>query len=109
LQYILTPRYHSVCWFPDEIRDLVDQLGEKEHTIRDLTAQVRRLENEKGEMQAAIEEADASLEQSEAKLLKAISEQGDARSEADRRLIDKESEFDMTRFVYLVLYLFLLP
>lgn len=81
----------------DEIRDLSDQLNEKEHNIRDLLAQVKRLESEKSDMQAAIEEADAALEQNEARIQKAIQEQSDARAEADRRLAEKEGDFDMTR------------
>merc|ERR1712055_587361 len=41
----------------DEIKDLLDQLGEGGRSIHDLDKQRRRLEQEKEELQAALEEA----------------------------------------------------
>ena len=51
-------------------------------------------------MQSAIEEADAAIELGEMKITKAVEEQSELRAEADRRLADKEAEFDMSRFLY---------
>merc|ERR1712089_82678 len=49
----------------DEIKDLLDQLGERGRSIHDLDKQRRRLEQEKEELQGALEEAEGTLEQEE--------------------------------------------
>merc|ERR1719433_1406548 len=81
----------------DEIKDLLDQLGEGGRSIHDLDKQRRRLEQEKEELQAALEEAEAALEQEENKVLRASLELGQVRQEIDRRLAEKEEEFASTR------------
>merc|ERR1711948_145042 len=45
----------------DEIKDLLDQLGEGGRSIHDLDKQRRRLEQEKEELQGALEEAEGTL------------------------------------------------
>merc|ERR1740131_338005 len=55
----------------DEIKDLLDQLGEGGRSIHDLDKQRRRLEQEKEELQGALEEAEGTLEQEENKVLRA--------------------------------------
>merc|ERR1712042_77735 len=55
----------------DEIKDLLDQLGEGGRSIHDLDKQRRRLEQEKEELQAALEEAEATLGMEENKVLRA--------------------------------------
>merc|ERR1719436_403101 len=69
----------------DEIKDLLDQLGEGGRSIRDLDKQRRRLEQEKEELQAALEEAEGTLEQEENKVLRAQLELGQVKQEIDRR------------------------
>merc|ERR1711964_916196 len=81
----------------DEIKDLLDQLGEGGRSIHELDKQRRRLEVEKEELQAALEEAEAALEQEENKVLRAQLELGQVRQEIDRRIQEKEEEFDNTR------------
>merc|ERR1712109_50434 len=49
----------------DEIKDLLDQLGEGGRSIHDLDKQRRRLEQEKEELQGALEEAEGTLEKEE--------------------------------------------
>merc|ERR1719228_1293891 len=55
----------------DEIKDLLEQLGDGGRSIHDLDKQRRRLEQEKEELQAALEEAEGALEQEENKVLRA--------------------------------------
>merc|ERR1711971_752910 len=81
----------------DEIKDLLDQLGDGGRSIHELDKQRRRLEQEKEELQAALEEAEAALEQEENKVLRAQLELGQVRQEIDRRIQEKEEEFDNTR------------
>merc|ERR1712211_218898 len=81
----------------DEIKDLLDQLGDGGRSIHDLDKQRRRLEQEKEELQSALEEAEAALEQEENKVLRAQLELGQVRQEIDRRIQEKEEEFDNTR------------
>merc|ERR1719427_2073585 len=81
----------------DEIKDLLDQLGEGGRSIHDLDKQRRRLEQEKEELQAALEEAEATLEMEENKVLRAQLELAQVRQEIDRRVAEKEDEFSNTR------------
>merc|ERR1712088_689490 len=53
----------------DEIKDLLDQLGEGGRSIHALDKQRRMLETEKEELQGALEEAEATLEMEENKVL----------------------------------------
>ena len=53
----------------DEIKDLLDQLGDGGRSIHELDKQRRRLEVEKEELQGALEEAESSLEQEENKVV----------------------------------------
>merc|ERR1739844_373090 len=81
----------------DEVKDLLDQLGDGGRSIHELVPQRRRLEVEKEELQAALEEAEAALEQEENKVLRAQLELGQVRQEIDRKIQEKEEEFDNTR------------
>merc|ERR1719304_49515 len=81
----------------DEIKDLLDQLGEGGRSIHDLDKQRRRLEQEKEELQGALEEAEGTLEQEENKVLRAQLEFGQVKQEIDRRVAEKEEEFNNTR------------
>ena len=53
----------------EEIKDLLDQLGDGGRSIHELDKQRRRLEVEKEELQGALEEAESSLEQEENKVV----------------------------------------
>merc|ERR1712152_123223 len=81
----------------DEIKDLLEQLGDGGRSIHELDKQRRRLEVEKEELQAALEEAEAALEREENKVLRAQLELGQVRQEIDRKIHEKEEEFDNTR------------
>merc|ERR1719402_565261 len=81
----------------DEIKDLLDQLGDGGRSIHELDKQRRRLEVEKEELQGALEEAEGSLEQEENKVLRAVLELGQVRQEIDRRIAEKEEEFENCR------------
>merc|ERR1712149_119436 len=81
----------------DEIKDLLDQLGEGGRSIHELDKQRRRLEVEKEELQSALEEAEATLEQEENRVLRAQLELGQVRQEIDRKIQEKEEEFENSR------------
>merc|ERR1711892_330443 len=81
----------------DEIKDLIDQLGDGGRAIHDLDKHRRRLEVEKEELQAALEEAESALEAEENKVLRAQLELGQTRQEIDRKIAEKEEEFENTR------------
>merc|ERR1719239_2050960 len=81
----------------DEIKDLLDQLGEGGRSIHDLDKQRRRLEQEMEELQGALEEAEGTLEQEENKVLRAQLELGQVKQEIDRRVAEEEEEVNNTR------------
>ncbi len=83
----------------DEIHDLTDQLGEGGRSVHEMDKTRRRLEMEKEELQSALEEAEAALEQEEAKVMRGQLEIASIRQDIDRRLAEKDEEFDATRSV----------
>lgn len=81
----------------DEIHDLTEQLGEGGKSVGEVEKAKRRLELEKEELQAALEEAEAALEQEEAKAQRAQLEIANVKQDVERRLAEKEEEFENTR------------
>merc|ERR1712123_26572 len=81
----------------EEIKDLLDQLGEGGRSMHELDKSRRKLEIEKEELQAALEEAEAALEQEENKVMRAQLDLNQVRQEIDRRIQEKEEEFENTR------------
>merc|ERR1712240_823949 len=77
--------------------EALEQLGDGGRSIHDLDKQRRRLEQEKEELQGALEEAEGTLEQEENKVLRAQLELGQVKQEIDRRVAEKEEEFNNTR------------
>merc|ERR1712083_383819 len=74
----------------DEIKDLLDQLGDGGRSIHDLEKQRRRLEVEKEELQGALEEAEGALEQEENKVLRTQLELGQLKQDIDRKIAEKK-------------------
>ena len=94
----------STCVRTDEIHDLTDQLGEGGRNVHEMDKVRRRLELEKEELQAALEEAESALEQEEAKTSRAHLELSNIRQEIDRRISEKEEEFETTRFAFYLIH-----
>merc|ERR1711910_285955 len=81
----------------EEIKDLLDQLGEGGRSMHELDKSRRKLEVEKEELQNGLEEAEAAIEQEENKVLRAQLEMSQVRQEIDRRIQEKEEEFEHSR------------
>ena len=81
----------------DEIHDLTEQLTEGGRSTHEMDKMRRRLEKEKEELQQALEEAEAALEIEESKVMRAQLEMSTVRQEIDRRIQEKEEEFENTR------------
>uniref|UniRef100_A0A3P8V2F2 Myosin-16-like n=1 Tax=Cynoglossus semilaevis TaxID=244447 RepID=A0A3P8V2F2_CYNSE len=81
----------------EEIRELVDQLGEGGRSFHELQKIKKKLEVEKEEMQLALEEAEASLEVEEGKMVRVQLELAQVKADIDRRIHEKEEEFEVTR------------
>ncbi|WAR11053.1 MYS-like protein [Mya arenaria] len=80
-----------------EIHELTEQVNESGRSVHEVEKTRRRIEMEKQELQAALEEAESTLEQEEAKVSRAQLEIMGIRSEIDRRIAEKEEEFENTR------------
>merc|ERR1712180_357842 len=85
----------------EEIKDLMDQICEGGRNLHDLSKGVKKYEIEREELQAALEEAETALENEENKVLKGQLELSQEKQEIDRRVHEKEEEFDATRKVHL--------
>jgi len=81
----------------DEIKDLMEQIGDGGRSLHEIEKHRKRLEIEKEELQAALEEAETALENEENKVLRGQLELSSVRQEIDRRISEKEEEFDNTR------------
>ncbi|XP_008415325.1 myosin-4-like isoform X3 [Poecilia reticulata] len=80
-----------------EIMDLTEQLGETGKTLHELEKSKKQAEQEKMEAQAALEEAEASLEHQESKILRVQLELNQLKSEADRKMAEKEEELEQLK------------
>merc|ERR1712098_902890 len=81
----------------NEIKDIMDQITEGGRSIHEIDKIRKRLEAEKLELQAALEEAEATLEQEENKVLRCQLELNAVRQEIERRLAEKEEEFILVK------------
>merc|ERR1712218_124218 len=81
----------------NEIKDIMDQISEGGRSIHEIDKIRKRLEAEKLELGAALEEAEGALEQEENKVLRAQLELTQVRAEIERRIAEKEEEFQSTR------------
>merc|ERR1719268_742466 len=81
----------------NEIKDIMDQITEGGRSIHEIDKIRKRLEAEKLELQSALEEAEATLEQEENKVLRCHLELNQAKVEIERRLGEKEEEFAMIK------------
>merc|ERR1712200_315589 len=77
----------------NEIKDIMDQISEGGRSIHEIDKIRKRLEAEKLELQAALEEAEGALEQEENKVLRASLELTQVRQEIERRIVEKDEEF----------------
>ena len=80
-----------------EIKDVMEQIGEGGRTIHEIDKIRKRLEGEKMELQAALEEAEGVLEKEENKVLRNQLELTQVKQEIERRIKEKEQELDQLR------------
>merc|ERR1719479_592512 len=81
----------------NEIKDIMDQISEGGRSIHEIDKIRKRLESEKMELEAALSEAEGALEQEENKVLRASLELTQVRQEIERRLNQKDDEFNATK------------
>merc|ERR1712186_55039 len=75
----------------------MDQISEGGRSIHEIDKIRKRLEAEKMELQSALEEAEATLEQEENKVLRCQLELNAVRQEIEPRLAEKEEEFILVK------------
>ena len=80
-----------------EIKDVMDQISEGGRTIHEIDKIRKRLEGEKLELQAALEEAEGVLEKEENKMLRSQLELSQVKQEIERRIKEKEQELEQLR------------
>merc|ERR1712241_321085 len=83
-----------------EIKDIMDQISEGGRTIHEIDKIRKRLEGEKLELQAALEEAEGTLEQEENKVLRSQLELTQVKQEIERRIKEKSDELDALKKTY---------
>merc|ERR1719430_239998 len=81
----------------DEIKDLMEQISEGGRFIHEIEKQRKRLESEKMELEGALGDAETALEAEENKFLRLSLEINQVRADIEKRLQEKEEEFECTR------------
>ncbi|XP_053119616.1 myosin-7 [Hemicordylus capensis] len=81
----------------EEISDLTEQLGASGKSIHELEKIRKQLEAEKLELQSALEEAEASLEHEEGKILRAQLEFNQIKADIERKLAEKDEEMEQAK------------
>merc|ERR1712088_578541 len=81
----------------DEIKDLMEQISEGGRSIHEIEKQRKKLEQEKFELETALGDAESALEQEENKLLRLSLEVNQVRADIEKRIQEKEEEFEGTR------------
>merc|ERR1719347_668023 len=90
-------RVPTFCYLIHEIEDIMNQITEGGHSIHAIDKTCKRLEAEKLELEAALSEAEGTLEQEENKTLRLQLELTQVKQEIDRRLQEKDDEFAATK------------
>ncbi|XP_041748312.1 myosin heavy chain, fast skeletal muscle-like [Coregonus clupeaformis] len=80
-----------------EISDLTELVGESGKSIHELDKAKKTVENEKAEIQAALEEAEGTLEHEESKILRIQLELNQIKGEVDRKLTEKDEEMEQIK------------
>ncbi|KAI1890238.1 hypothetical protein AGOR_G00151660 [Albula goreensis] len=81
----------------EEITDLTDQISQGGKMIHELEKIKKGLDVEKSDIQAALEEAEGTLEHEESKTLRIQLELNQMKAEIDRKLAEKDEEIDNLR------------
>merc|ERR1711936_299397 len=81
----------------EEIKDLMEQISEGGRNIHEIEKMRKKLEAEKFELEGALGDAETALEQEENKLLRLSLEVNQVRADIEKRLQEKEEEFEGTR------------
>ncbi len=81
----------------EEVRDLVEQLSTGGRGIHELEKALKRAEQDKMELQAMVDELQVSVEREVAKLALGQIELSNVRQEIERRVHEKEEEFESTK------------
>jgi len=81
----------------DEIKDLMEQISEGGRSIHEIEKQRKKLESEKMELEGALGDAETALETEENKYLRLSLEINQVKADIEKRLQEKEEEFESTR------------
>ena len=88
----------------NEIRDLIGQLSEGGKNSHELEKTCKRFELERQELVASLEEAERQGGDEARKVAKVQMELAYARQDMARRLQEKDEEFELTKFVFVLVY-----
>ncbi|XP_078700173.1 uncharacterized protein LOC144926961 [Branchiostoma floridae x Branchiostoma belcheri] len=81
----------------DDLHDVNDLLAEHAKNVHELEKQKRQMSVEMEDLRTALEETEGALEVEEAKVLRTNLELSQLKSDIDRRLAEKEEEFETSR------------
>ncbi|XP_035686562.1 myosin-16-like isoform X3 [Branchiostoma floridae] len=81
----------------DDLHDVNDLLAEHAKNVHELEKQKRQMSAEMEDLRTALEEAEGALEVEEAKVLRTNLELSQLKADIDRRLAEKEEEFETSR------------
>merc|ERR1712135_187782 len=81
----------------DEVKELSDQLSTGGKSIHEISKAKKKAEADAEDMRAALDEAEGALELESSRVLRLQLEMSQFKAELDRKLSEKDEEFDSTR------------
>merc|ERR1719357_1733269 len=81
----------------DEVKELSDQLSTGGKSIHEISKAKKKAEADAEDMRAALDEAEGALELESGRVLRLQLEMSQFKAELDRKLAEKDEEFDSTR------------
>ena len=81
----------------DEIKNLMEQISDGGRTIHEIDKKRKRLDAEKKDLESALGDAENALELEENKLLKLTLDVNQLKADIDKRIQEKEEEFENTK------------
>lgn len=81
----------------DEIKNLMEQISDGGRTVHEIDKKRKRLEAEKKDLEGALGDAETALEFEENKLLKLTLDINQLKTDIDKRIKEKEEDFECTK------------
>lgn len=89
--------HRNLIYFSDDLHESKEALADATRRFHELEIELRRVEGERDDWRLAYQDAESLRKQEEAKVIRLTAENQQIRMEYERRLHDKEEEYEAMR------------